>query len=262
MNTAAVLTAFDEQLRRAGEGDGAENPELDREIPRVMNTVRPEWAAVTWSRLNEQDADEVIVAQVHRMDRIGLDWEWKYYSYDTPADLPDRLRAAGFAEEPPETLMVADLRELELTGLPEGVRIEAVTDVAGVDRMVQVHNEVWGGDQQAWGDSLLRELASSPETVSAFVVMAGDKPVSTGRVNFHPGTDFASIWGGSTVPEWRRKGLFRALVSHRARLSIDRGYTYLRVDAAAMSRPILERMGFHQIAVTIPFLRNVSGASE
>ncbi len=262
MNTAAVLTAFDEQLRQAGEGDGAENPELDRETARVLNTVRPEWAAVTWSRLNEQDADEVIAAQVHRMDRTGLGWEWKYYSYDTPADLPDRLRAAGFAEEPPETLMVADLRELELTGVPDGVRIETVTDVAGVDRMVQVHNEVWGGDQQAWGDNLLRELASSPDTVSAFVVMAGDQPVSTGRVNFHPGTDFASIWGGSTVPEWRRKGLFRALVSHRARLAIDRGYTYLRVDAAAMSRPILERMGFEQIAVTIPFIRSVSGASE
>jgi len=253
MDIAAVLTAFDEQLRRAGEGDGAENPEPGRE-PRVLSTVRPEWAAVTWSRLTEQDADEVIAAQVKRLAGIGLDWEWKYYSYDTPADLPDRLRAAGFAEEPPETLMVADLRELALTGPPEGVRIEPVTDGAGVDRMVAVHDQVWGGNQRAWGDSLLRELATSPDTVSAFVVMAGDLPVSTGRVNFHPGTAFASIWGGSTVPGWRRKGLFRALVSHRAQLAIDRGYRYLRVDAATMSRPILQRMGFEQIAVTIPFI--------
>ncbi|GAB6898654.1 GNAT family N-acetyltransferase [Kineosporia succinea] len=259
MNTAAVLAAFDEQLRRAGEGEGAENPEPGREPARVLNTVRPEWAAVTWSRLTETDADEVIAAQIERMAGLGVEWEWKYYSYDTPADLPARLRAAGLNQEPPESLMVADLGELDLVGPPEGVRIEPVTDAAGVSRMVAVHDEVFGGSHQAWGDALLRQIADpDPEIaagVAAFVVMDGDRPISTGRVNFHPGTDFASIWGGSTVPGWRRRGVFRALVSHRARQAIDRGYRYLRVDAVDMSRPILQRMGFHEIATTTPFIR-------
>ncbi|GAB3247097.1 GNAT family N-acetyltransferase [Kineosporia babensis] len=256
MNTAAVLAAFDEQLRRTGEGAGVENPEPGRE-PRVLSTVQPEWAAVTWSSLTEQDADEVIAAQVERMAGLKLDWEWKYYSYDTPADLPDRLRAAGFADEEPETLMVAALDELELSGPPEGVRIEQVTDAAGIDRMVYVHDLAFAdGSHRVWGDALLRQLESAPEEVSAFVAMAGDEPISAGRINFHAGTDFASIWGGGTVPQWRRRGIFRAVVSHRARQAIDRGFRYLQVDAAPTSRPILARMGFHEIATTVPFIHH------
>jgi ribosomal protein S18 acetylase RimI-like enzyme len=254
MDTAAVLAAFDEQLRRTGEGEGAQNPEPDRE-PRVLSTVKPEWAAVTWSRLTEQDADEVIAAQVGRMAGLKLDWEWKYYSYDTPADLPARLRAAGFVEEDPETLMVADLSELAFAAPPEGTRIERVTDAAGIDRMVAVQEQAFGGDShRAWGDALLRQLESTPDEVAAFVAMAGDEPISAGRMNFHDGTDFASIWGGGTVPHWRRRGVFRALVSHRARFAVERGFRYLRVDAAAMSRPILNRMGFQEIATTVPFI--------
>jgi ribosomal protein S18 acetylase RimI-like enzyme len=258
MNTAAVLTAFDEQLRRTGEGEGADNPEPGRPA-RVLNTVKPEWAAVTWSRLNEQDADEVIAAQVGRMAGLGKEWEWKYYSYDTPADLPARLRAAGFTEEEPETLMVAGLSELELSAPPEGTRIERVTDAEGVDLMVAVQEQAFGGDQhRAWGDALLRHLQEAPDEVAAFVAMAGNEPISAGRMNFHEGTDFASIWGGGTVPQWRRRGVFRALVSHRARFAAERGFRYLRVDAAAMSRPILGRMGFHEIATTVPFIHSPS----
>ncbi|MBT0774040.1 hypothetical protein KIH74_34160 [Kineosporia sp. J2-2] len=266
MDTAAVLTAFDEQLRRAGEGEGADNPEPERAPARVLNTVKPEWAAVTWSRLTEQDADEVIKAQLDRLSHLTTDWEWKYYSYDTPADLPSRLRAAGLSEEPAEALMVADLRELELTGPPEGVRIEPVTDAAGIDMMVAVHEQAFGGDHRAWGDALLRQLEeadpAAPPTVAAFVAMAGDLPISAGRVNFHPGTDFASIWGGSTIPQWRRRGVFRALVSRRAGMAVDLGYRYLRVDAADMSRPILARMGFSEIATTIPFIHHATATGS
>ncbi len=256
MNTAAVLAAFDEQLRRTGEGEGAENPEPGRQ-PRVLQTVNPEWAAVTWSSLTEQDADEVIAAQIERLAGLGLDWEWKYFSYDTPADLPARLRAAGFADEEPESLMVAALDELELFAAPEGVRMEPVVDAAGVDLMVAVHHRAFGdGNHRAWGDAFLRQLEKAPHEVAAFVAMAGDQPVSAGRMNFHAGTDFASIWGGGTVPEWRHRGIFRALVSHRARHAIDRGFRYLRVDAAPTSRPILARMGFHEIATTVPFIHH------
>lgn len=259
MNIDAVLAAFDEQLRRTGEGEGAANPEPERDEPRVLATVKPEWAAVTWSRLTEEDADEVIRAQVGRMQGLGLDWEWKYYSYDTPADLPERLRAAGFADEEPETLMVADLGELSLTALPDtdDLRIDTVTDAGGVDLMVSVHDQAFDNENnRAWGDALLRQLENDPDEVAAFVVMAGEEPVSAGRMNFHPGTDFASIWGGGTVPHWRRRGIFRALVSHRARFAADRGYRYVRVDAAPTSRPILQRMGFHEIAQTTPFIHH------
>jgi GNAT superfamily N-acetyltransferase len=69
-----------------------------------------------------------------------------------------------------------------------------------------------------------------------------------------PGTDFAGLWGGGTVPDWRGRGIFRALVAYRAGLAAERGYDYVQVDASLMSRPILLRLGFEPVAITTPYL--------
>ncbi len=52
------------------------------------------------------------------------------------------------------------------------------------------------------------------------------------------------MWGGGTAPNARSRGVYRALVSKRARLAREHGYAYLTVDARDTSRPILERLGF------------------
>ncbi|MFD4043109.1 GNAT family N-acetyltransferase, partial [Streptomyces sp. NPDC058605] len=64
----------------------------------------------------------------------------------------------------------------------------------------------------------------------------------------------AGLWGGGTVEGWRGRGLYRALVAHRARAAADRGYRYLQVDAMSTSRPILERLGFEPLTTTTPYL--------
>jgi GNAT superfamily N-acetyltransferase len=89
--------------------------------------------------------------------------------------------------------------------------------------------------------------------VTPVLALAGAEPVCAARVDFHIGTDFASLWGGGTLPEWRGRGIYRALVSRRARLARDRGYRYLRTDALPTSRPILEKLGFVRITTTVPY---------
>jgi len=56
------------------------------------------------------------------------------------------------------------------------------------------------------------------------------------------------------VPGWRGRGVYRALVAHRARVAAERGYRYLQVDASDESRPILERLGFHPLTTTTPYV--------
>jgi hypothetical protein len=46
----------------------------------------------------------------------------------------------------------------------------------------------------------------------------------------------------------RGRGVFRSLVAYRAALAKDPGHRYLQVDAAADSQPILQRLGFAEIA--------------
>ncbi len=62
----------------------------------------------------------------------------------------------------------------------------------------------------------------------------------------------ASLWGGSTISGFRKRGLYTALLAVRAQEANARGVRYLTVNASAMSRPILEKFGFEVIAYSHP----------
>ncbi|MCS7479608.1 GNAT family N-acetyltransferase [Umezawaea endophytica] len=247
MDKQAVLAAFDHQVRRHPVTEGV----VEREST-VVRTIGAGWTGVEWSALDESCADAVIAAQVARF--AGVPWEWKHYSYDSPADLPARLVAAGLVAEPSETLLVAEVAALRLEVVaPEGVELVPVVDRAGVEALVAVHDEVFGGDHSAVGELVLAGLGREPSAVAAVVAMAGGVPVSAARVEFHAGSEFAGLWGGGTVPGWRGRGVFRALVAFRAAQAAARGFRYLQVDATSDSLPILRRLGFVELAVTTPF---------
>jgi GNAT superfamily N-acetyltransferase len=119
--------------------------------------------------------------------------------------------------------------------------------------MMRVHDLAFTEHPSPELEDRLRDQLGS-EHVQMVVAMAGDEPVSAARVEFVPGTEFAGLWGGGTVPAWRQKGIFRALVAYRAGLAAARGYRYLQVDALPTSRPILLRLGFQSVARTTPYV--------
>src|SRR4051794_12603166 len=253
MDERAVLAAFDEQVRRNPIPEPSIRIEHDGPVVRVL-ADRGGWNGVAWSRLEESDADEVIAAEAARFASTGLEWEWKHYSYDQPVDLPDRLLAAGLLPDPVESLMVAELADLDVeVVLPEGVRLAAVNGPAGVDALVQAVDEAFEEPHDELGAHILSALAVQPPILAAIVAMAGERPIAAGRIALPPSGEFASLWGGGTVPAWRHRGVFRALVAHRAAIARDLGYRYLQVDAAAASRPILLRLGFVELAKTTPY---------
>ena len=181
--------------------------------------------------------------------------EWKWHSHDLPSDLPDRLRAAGFAPQERETVVVGLAEPLTADlALPEGVHLRQVTERLDLDRLAAMKGEVWGEKRSWLADGLAAELAADPTTLTILVAEAGDDMVSAGWVRYAKGTDFASLWGGSTLRHWRRRGIYRALVAARARLALARGYRYLQVDASDDSRPILERLGFVPLTITVPYV--------
>jgi len=129
-----------------------------------------------------------------------------------------------------------------------------VTDEAGVDLLADVHERVFGTKSSRLRRSVLAQLQDRPEAVAMVVAMAGDQPVCSARIEFLPGSSFASLWGGGTLPGWRGQGIYRALIAYRARLAAARGYRYLCVDASPDSQPILARLGFSRLAVTTPYV--------
>jgi len=254
---AAILADYDAQVRRGlrPDGSGAVG-ELTGLVVRWKTVGGEGWSGIVWSDLDADTADGVIADQVRFFAERGEPFEWKLYSHDRPPDLAQRLIAAGFVPEDPESLMMAEARviaEVPAVSLPDGVRLVPVTDEAGIDLMAEVHDQVFGPDPQLRG-RLTAQLRNSPEGTVLVLAMAGDEPVCSARVEFIPGTAFAGLWGGGTLRPWRGRGIYRALVAYRARLAADRGYRYLQVDASPQSRPILERLGFDCLAATTPYV--------
>lgn len=209
------------------------------------------------------DPDRWISRQVDFFTDRREEVEWKTYSYDQPADLADRLTAAGFEAEPPETLLLGEVSGLiHDVDLPRGVRVRAVTSDADLARIDELMKAIWGPDR---GDgSLALEMRANPDALDVVVAEeSAEGPVlCAGWLRYSTGTDFASMWGGSTLPEWRRQGLYRATVTHRARLARDRGYRFMRLDASPDSRPILVHLGLRAVATTTPYsldARDVAG---
>lgn len=251
MNPRAVAAAFDRQLRQDLSPSLGTSVERDQLVTRVIGES---WNGVVWSNLVDANADQVIAREITRF--AGTSWEWKHYSADQPADLPERLLGSGFIADPPESLMVAEIAELDLSAAPpNGVELVIVTMAEHVEALVRVHDEVFGGDHRALGQEVAAALGVAEPAVVAVLAQAGDTTVSAGRVEFHAGTEFASIWGGGTLPDWRRRGVFRAVVAKRASMAADRGFRYLQVDAVPASRPILAQLGFVELATTTPYRR-------
>ena len=255
MDIETVRAAFDAQIRRKPEAD--EPGAVIEADAGVLRWVAPgtQTSCIIWSQLSAASADAVIAAQRDYFAARGTAVEWKYYDYDEPADLPERLVAAGFEPEDEELMLVAETAAIsQEIILPDGVRLVPVTDERGLAAMTAVHDLAFDDPSPELAERLAEQLRKAPDSLAMVVAMAGDEPVSAARIEFVPGTDFAGMWGGGTVPAWRSKGIFRALVAYRAGLAAARGYRYLQVDALPTSRPILQRLGLAAIASTTPYV--------
>lgn len=204
------------------------------------------YACIFYSKLSEADADRAIEDQVAYFTRRGQEVEWKVYGHDRPPDLGARLAAHGFQAGEPETLMVFDLTADMPQATPSaGIEIRRIRDERGLNDLLAVHAEAFARDDRRMAD-LFRARLADP-TLGLFVAYAGGRPIAAGRLELPPGRSFAGLWGGGTVPAFRGRGVYRALVAERAREARRLGYRYLRVDARDTSRPILARLGFEPL---------------
>jgi GNAT superfamily N-acetyltransferase len=215
VDTTEILRLFDEQMRRTNQPDGCM------------------YVGDGWSAVLRPPADGDVEAAVARMRDIPGWIEWKYYSHDGP-ELRERLLAAGLEPDDEETVVVAEAAAIPPppTDLELRENVEAFNDLAA---------RVFGRSH------------GFPEDAVPVVAYVDGLPASGGRVDVHPDVEFAGLFGGVTLPEYRGRGLYRATVARRAEIARERGYRWLYVDALPTSRPILERLGFVRLTTTTPF---------
>ena len=127
---------------------------------------------------------------------------------------------------------------------PAGIQVSRVIDSQGLHDLIKVMSEAFGDVRRDMLHELQATCLVDDPLVLAYIAYADGAPVAAGRMESPAGYAFASIWGGCTIPSFRHRGIFRALVSIRVDDARQRGHSYLAVDADDTSRTILERLGF------------------
>jgi GNAT superfamily N-acetyltransferase len=257
-DAAELLAAYSAQLRARIPDPLPTGERAERDGPVLRFIGHPAGGWVLYRDLGGLDGpelDELIARQVRAFAERGERFEWKLHGHDRPVDLPDRLRAAGLESEELETVVIAPVSAVAAPpSPPEGVSLREVTERRDFERISRMEQEVWGLEHSWLPEMLERERTADPEAISVVVAEAGEDVVCAAWVRFEQGTEFATLWGGATLPEWRGRGIYRASVAYRANLAAERGFRYLEVDASDDSRPILERLGFVPVTTTTPFV--------
>lgn len=245
MNCAEILTLYDEQMRR-----GMTYPDMRKEsLPHVVRFTRPAPGTnfILYSRLNPEHIDEEIEEQVAYFRPFNQPFDWTVYAHDEPPNLLERLAAHGF-----DTCDHAELRALDLHDIsgellaPPSADVRRITRREELGGLVRVMEAVWGGSFD-WMYARLGAHLEMPDFLSLYMVYADDQPVCAGWTYFHPGADFADLWGGSTLPGYRQRGYYTALLTARVQEVARRGIRFLTIEAGEMSAPIVEKHGFRRL---------------
>ena len=252
MQLDEILALFDHQERFATNLPGSQREEV---APNLVRHLIPEEkrGLLIYCKLDDTSADAVIQEQIAYYNDLGYSFEWKLYDHDTPLDLKARLLEAGLKEKEEEALMV-----LDFDNAPDSLfqssdhDIRRITSPDKVEDVMGVQRIVWSEDFSFLEQRLQHDLEHNADLLSVYVAYVDGHPACSAYTYFSPNSQFASIWGGSTLPDYRKRGLYTAILGIRAREAKERGYKFLFLDASPMSKPIVARHGFLHLSNSRP----------
>ncbi len=253
MNTSALFDSFRLQERRGlqiGMTSGYENGVWRYDL------IGQNFRLVLDHSLPLELIQEAIHSQKELAKDANLTLEWKWFSSDAHAEqVRVWLTEAGFVADEAEAFMAMDIAAIDWPA-PNGkaaVKVKRCTNEHQLETAFAIQEQVW---QTSMADRLKGELEifrNNPNRMSYYLVEINGEDVCSGWASYTPGSDFVGLWGGSCLPEYRSRGCYRALVWARVQEAIERGRKYLTIDALPTSRPIVERLGFELLSLTVPY---------
>ncbi|MEU4424368.1 GNAT family N-acetyltransferase [Actinoplanes sp. NPDC024001] len=252
VDTAALLAAYDAQMRMpSGAVPAGMTYERDGPVLRIVGGHVGRIRAPRDVGMTGAELDRLIARQRDYFRARGEGVEWKLRAHDLPADLPERLVGAGFVAEEPSTVLLGFAEQVAAEPvLPDGVVLRRVSEAEDLRRVADLSSAALGVDCSWVADDLGARVAADPDQITILVAQAGERVVCTAIAVREPGTEFVALLGGATLPGWRGRGLYRAMIAARAREAVARGFRLLHVDASAASAPILRRCGFHEVTTS------------
>jgi hypothetical protein len=205
-------------------------------------------AQVVWSD-TLRPLDTVFDEVASKIEGWGLDEiHWWVSSATRPLDTEAYLRARGGVLSDSYQILARELGDdAAKSSISTEISVESVRDERSLRDAIAVETEGWGKslpDEQAIGARLsetLRNLETSTEF--QFVAYVGGLPASTGYCQI--AGEMGRLYGAVTLPEFRSRGCYQAVLSSRLRQASDSGATI----AVTRGRPltsgrILMKAGF------------------
>jgi GNAT superfamily N-acetyltransferase len=177
----------------------------------------------------------------------GADVELDLCPFADPT-LPARLFERGYR---PDHFEQALVRELSIEEASQRIpRVEGVRIVEATPDLEESYCELLTrafdlpGEYRRALDDAGRIAFASPD-VSIYAGLAGDRLVAAGAMRIAEGV--AGLFGAATLPEFRGRGLQRALLEIRLREAAQEGCELASVSSAvgSTSERNIERAGFH-----------------
>ncbi len=255
--TEDYLHAYDAQLRTDAETPSA--MAVERLGPLRLVTFAGGRGFVTYRDLAGADASTIAIWIRQALEHFQRDpdierVEWKTRGHDQAPNLHAALLEQGFQPREPESIMIGEAALLDVdVELPVSVTLRRVTAEPDVRAMSAMQDVAFGDPvSERSADALLRRLALG-DGLELWVAEVAGRMVGAGRLEPVENTEFAGIWGGAVLREWRGQGIYRALTAARSRAARGLGKTLIHSDSTGYSRPILERSGLLAVSTTTPY---------
>lgn len=248
MRAAGGLTPLDAaELRDLAESPPSPEPPAGSGSLRILDPrylieigpdPDPDMNIVSHLRLEGHDLEGAIADARQRFRQAGrVEATWEVGSAATPAGLADRLRAAGMAEH---GRMLALACTEEPVSATAGVKTEQVETAEQLEEVRVIFAKADG-----WHPS--DEWLRGPGFVTRYLARIDGRAVATADITWLDHDRAAFLGGALTLPEFRGRGAYRALVHRRWQEATARGRDVLVTQSEPMSQPILLRLGFRVV---------------
>ena len=219
------------------------------------------WTSVQRFRFEPHEVDSVI-ANVHELlaERNRYECAWEIGSTGQPADLAEMLLARGMEWAEHDSHQAGMVLDREPDPGPPEVAVRVADSLEDFIVSEAIAHVAFGGSVPS--DERITTLYErrNPEVSRRYIASIDGIDIGTAAATFLP--DGVLLNAGSTLPEHRGRGAYRALVRARWDDAVAAGTPVLVTQAGEMSRPILERLGFRQICTVLALVDRFGDAAD
>lgn len=228
------------------------------DTPRYRITLQPDYPipgpnGVSWIRCRVEEAGSVIDEVHASVAPRRLPLMWVVDPETEPEDFGVYLAARGMLDEGDAAVMAMPIETVVEAPTIDGLEMrDALSDLETFQMSDAVNAEAFGDvergrdEEQVAAQERRRKNQLAAGNRRVLLATVDGKPAGSAGLTLYPPAG-AIITGGAVRPEFRGRGVYRAMVSARAEMAREAGVAGLAVWGGQMSAPILSKLGFEKV---------------